>query len=174
MRGSLPNGAWVAVHVCSNMERHVLVSLTERNYESFLPTYKTKRKWCDRTVELELPLFRGYLFCRWDNENRHPILKVPGVIRIVGFGKMAACVDEDEIAALQRIVNSDVAAMPWKFVRAGDRVRLTCGALCGLEGVFVRASSNHYIVVNVTLMNRAVAAKVHPSQIAPCVGVLNV
>lgn len=167
MRASVLDGAWVAVHVCSNMERHVSVSLKDRNYESFLPTYKTKRRWCDRTVDLELPLFRGYLFCRWSNENRHPIVTVPGVIRIVGFGKIPACLDEDEVAALRRVVNSEVTARPWKFVHEGDRVRLTCGALSGLEGVVVRASSSHYIVVNVTLMNRAVAAKIHPSQIAP-------
>jgi len=170
MKGFLPDGAWVAVHVCSNMERQVSLSLTERDYESFLPTYRARRKWCDRTVDLELPLFRGYLFCRWNNENRYPIVRIPGVIRLVGFGKMPACIDADEIAALQRVVNSEVTSMPWKFVRAGDKVRLTCGVLSGLEGVFVRASSHDYIVVNITLMNRAVAARVDPSQIMPLRG----
>jgi transcription antitermination factor NusG len=170
MRGSPPDGAWVAVQVQSNMERRVFIALKERNYESFLPTYKALRKWCDRTVELELPLFRGYLFCRWLHQFRQPIVQVPGVIRVLGFGKTPACVDEAEIMAVRRIVHSGVLSMPWKFLYAGDRVRLTSGALRGLEGVFAQAVSGTYVIVNVMLLGRAVAVRIHPSQLAPCEG----
>src|SRR2546430_13551223 len=38
--------------------------------ECFLPLYKSIRRWSDRKKELEQPLFPGYLFCRFDFENR--------------------------------------------------------------------------------------------------------
>lgn len=166
MQGFPPDGSWIAIQVKSNMEKKVFMGLKERTYEAFLPTYKVRRRWSNRTVELDLPLFRGYLFCCWVNHNPYPIVQVPGVIRIVGFGKTLACVDETEIAAVRRIVDSGVASMPWKFLRAGDRVKLSSGVLRGIEGFFVRAVNGNYVVVNVTLMGRAVAAKIHPSQIA--------
>lgn len=161
-------GSWVAVHVQSNMEKKVFIGLKERSYEPFLPLYRSQRRRFDRTVELDLPLFRGYVFCRWLHENRHPIVRVPGVVRIVGFGKIPACVHEDEIAAIRRIVDSRVLSMPWKLLRSGQRIKLVNGPLCGLEGLFVRISNADYIVVNLTLLGRSVAAKVHRDQIAAC------
>ncbi|SRR6266481_2345510 len=168
MRGYPPEGAWVAVHVQSNREKKVFLALNERSYESFLPTYRALRRWSDRSAELELPLFRGYLFCRWLNHNPQQIVQVPGVIRVVGFGRMPACVDDSEIAAVRRIVDSKVVSMPWKLLRIGERVKVTSGALSGIEGILVKSSSGSYVIVNVVLLGRAVAAKIHPSQIAAC------
>jgi len=93
-------------------------------------------------------------YLSWLNHSREPIVRVPGVIRIVGFGKIPACIDDSEIAAVRLISDSEVASMPWKFLRAGERVRLTSGALCGLQGIFVKASTGNYIVINITLMQR--------------------
>lgn len=163
----LREGSWIAVQVLSNMEKKVFIGLKERSYEPFLPLYKTRRRWSDRTVELDLPLFQGYLFCRWLHQNRHPIVRVPGVVRIVGFGKKPACVDEAEIEAVRRIVDSGVASRPWRYLCAGDRVKLVNGPLSGLEGIFIQESNGSYMIVNVTMLGRAVAARIHQSQIAP-------
>lgn len=167
--GAFPSeGSWVAVHVQSNMEKSVAFSLGQRGYESFLPTYKVLRTLANRRAELELPLFRGYVFCRWMTNNRQTIVRVPRVIRIVGFGKTPAPIDEAEMAALRRIADSRVISMPWRYLRVGERVRIAGGALSGLEGILVRTASAQYIVVNLTLMGRGVAAKVHASQLVPC------
>jgi transcriptional antiterminator RfaH len=163
-----PEGTWVAVQVQSNMEKKVLVGLKARSYEPLLPTYKALRKWSHRTVEIDLPLFRGYVFCRWICDARQSIVRVPGVVRLVGFGGIPACIDEDEIQAVRRIVDSGVVSLPWNFLQPGDRVRLVSGALSGIEGIFVGFGSAHYVVVNVTMLGRAVAAKIHSSDIAPC------
>jgi transcription antitermination factor NusG len=161
-------GSWVAIHVQSNREKQVFMGLKDRNYEPFLPLYKARSIRFKRTVELDLPLFPGYLFCRWLNRNRHLIVQIPGVIRTLAFGKIPACVDEKEIIAIRCIVDSGVISMPWKFARSGQRVSLTSGPLCGLEGHFVRVLKVDYLVVNVTLLGRAVAVRVHASQTAPC------
>jgi transcriptional antiterminator RfaH len=162
------DGSWVAVQVQSNMEKKVLVGLKARSYEPLLPTYKALRKWSHRSVEIDLPLFRGYVFCRWISDARQSIIRVPGVVRVVGFGGIPACIDEDEMRAVRRIVDSGVVSQPWSFLQPGDRVRLVSGALSGIEGIFVGVGGAHYVVVNVTMLGRAVAAKIHSSDIAAC------
>ena len=71
---------WYALRVRSNFEWAVNAALAGKDYESFLPTYRTRRRWSDRTKEIDTPLFRGYTFCRFDPLQRLPILTTPGEV----------------------------------------------------------------------------------------------
>ena len=75
---------WYAVRTAAGREKAVSGQLANKGYEQFLPMYRTRRQWSDRVKELELPLFPGYLFCRFDVNSRLPILVTPGVKLIVG------------------------------------------------------------------------------------------
>ena len=68
--------------------------LSGQGYERFLPFYKLRKRWSDRIKEFDAPLFPGYLFCRFNPQNRLPILKTPGVVQIVSFNNIPAAVDE--------------------------------------------------------------------------------
>src|SRR5271166_609877 len=48
---------WYALYVRSNQEKNVAESLNIRGIENFLPCYRSLRRWKDRRVTLELPLF---------------------------------------------------------------------------------------------------------------------
>src|SRR4051794_63429 len=95
---------WFALRTASGREKAVATQLQSKGYEEFLPSYRIKRRWTDRTKELDLPLFPGYLFCRFAFNNRLPILVTPGVKLIVGFGRVPTPVSVAEIEALQRVV----------------------------------------------------------------------
>src|SRR5271157_5027662 len=72
--------SWYAIRVRSKFENAASVVLNGKGYEAFLPTYRSRRSWSDRVKELDLPLFPGYLFCRFDVRDRLlPILTTPGV-----------------------------------------------------------------------------------------------
>ena len=47
---------WYAAYTCANHERRVAQQLAERRFESFLPTYRSVRRWKDRRKELQLAL----------------------------------------------------------------------------------------------------------------------
>jgi len=70
---------WYALQVRSRYEKIVASTLLSKGYEGFLPLYSQRRRWSDRMKELELPLFPGYLFCRFDVNKRLPILVTPGL-----------------------------------------------------------------------------------------------
>ena len=125
--------------------------LTGQGYERFLPFYKLRKRWSDRIKEFDAPLFPGYLFCRFNPQNRLPILKTPGVIQIVSFNNIPAAVDEAEILSIQRLASSGIEHQPCAFLTIGDRVRINAGPLLGLEGILSSIKGNHRLVLSVSL-----------------------
>ena len=159
--------AWYALQVRSRKEQHVSSQIASRGLECLLPTYKSIRKWSDRTKELEQPLFPGYLFCRFDFQERRPLITIPGVLQIVGNGRTAIPVSDDEIAALRLAVSSEIPKQPWPYLEIGQRVRVNYGTLSGLEGILVNVKGNHRVVMSVSLLQRSVAMEVESGWLSP-------
>lgn len=158
---------WFALQVRARQEAGVGEQLKGQGYERFLPFYKVRKRWSDRIKEMEAPLFPGYLFCRFNPHDRLPILKTPGVIQIVGFNKIPAAVDEDEIFSIQRLVASGVQHHPCPFLAVGDRVRISAGPLLGLEGLLTDIKGSHRLVLSVSLLQRSVAVEIDSAFITP-------
>ena len=158
---------WFALVVRSQHEKIVSSALQDKGYEEFLPLYTSKRRWSDRMKQLTLPLFPGYLFCRFDLNHRLPILVTPGVLQVVGAGKVPLPVDESEIAALRSIVNSGLQAEPWPYLKVGQRVRIERGSLEGVEGILTSVKKPFRLVVSVTLLQRSVAVEVDQGWVSP-------
>lgn len=158
---------WFALQVRSRFEKHVATFLDGKGYEWFLPTYRSKRRWSDRTKEVQLPLFPGYLFCRFNPQDRLPILKTPGMISIVGTARVPTAVDDSEIEALRTLVASGLPREPWPYLQVGQRVRIEHGALSGLEGILLHQKGCDRLVLSVTLLQRSVAAEVDRAWVTP-------
>ncbi|MDQ6708172.1 MAG: hypothetical protein M3Z85_19625, partial [Acidobacteriota bacterium] len=79
---------WFALRIRSRFEKTTATILRGKGYEEFSPSYRSKRQWSDRMKEVDLPLFPGYMFCRFNPLDRFPILCTPGVVSIVGIGKI--------------------------------------------------------------------------------------
>jgi len=112
---------WFALQVRVRHELSVADYLGGLGYEWFLPLYRSKKRWSDRIKEVKSPLFPGYLFCRFNQHDRLPILKTPGVVQIVGFNRIPAVVDEIEISALQTLMASGVANQPCPFLKSATK-----------------------------------------------------
>jgi transcription antitermination factor NusG len=158
---------WFALQVRGHYENIVTAHLGGKGYEWFLPLYKSQRRWSDRFKEIERPLFPGYLFCRLNPSNRLPILMIPGVVRIVGFGETLVPIDEPEIAAIQVAVKSGLPSQPWPFLQIGQRVRIEHGPLCGLDGVLLDFRGHCRLVLSVTLLKRSIAVQVDGAWVTP-------
>lgn len=158
---------WFALHVQVGREKHVAALLRNKGYFEFLPLYRARRRWSDRYKDVELALFPGYLFCRFDPLRRLPILTTPGVRHIVGAGKLPLPVSEHEVEAVRRIVSSELSSLPWPFLDVGDMVRVEEGPLAGLEGLLIRIRNRHRLVVSVTLLQRSVAVEIDRAWVRP-------
>lgn len=158
---------WYALHVRSRHEKIVETSLRGKGYKVFSPSYFTKRKRVDRTAEIEVPLFPGYVFCHFNSSKRLPILRIPGVVKVVGRGKNPEPVEDSEIASIRTLSLSGRPVHPWPFLSSGQRVRLQSGPLMGAEGIFLRIKDEHHLIVSITLLQRAVSVVVEKEAAAP-------
>jgi len=155
------NLSWYAIRIQSRLGSVASATLRAKGYEEFLPLYRSQRRWSDRIKELELPLFPGYLFCRFDVSDRlMPILTTPGVIGIVGAGKTPVPIEGEEIGAIRAILCSGLLAQPWPFLRVGSKVYIEGGPLAGVEGMITNMDKVCRLVVSVSLLQRSVAVEI--------------
>jgi transcription antitermination factor NusG len=156
---------WFAVRVRANFEQSVCAALKNKGVEPFLPTYRDRRTWSDRTKIIEVPLFPGYLFCRTHVEDRLPVLTTPGVKEIVGVGKVPAPIPDYEIHAVKSFIEQELDVKPWPFLRVGQPVTIQRGPLAGVEGIVEEFRGNYRVIVSITLLQRSIAAEVDGSWI---------
>jgi transcription termination/antitermination protein NusG len=67
-------------------------------------------------------------------------------------------IPDSEIAAIQKLVGSELPTFPYPYLREGQRVRITDGPLADVEGILVRGNPKKgLLVVSVELLRRSVA-----------------
>jgi transcription antitermination factor NusG len=112
-------------------------------------------------AEVEAPLFPGYVFCRFDLSQRLPILVIPGIVSVVGIGREPAAIPDEEIAAVETVLQSGLNAEPWPYLPEGQRVRIDKGSLGGIEGIVVKSKKGAWrMVVSVTLLQRSLSVEI--------------
>jgi transcription antitermination factor NusG len=152
---------WYALQVQSRLASVASSILRGKGYEEFLPLYSSRRRWSDRVKTIDVPLFPGYLFCRFDPHDRMvPVLTTPGVLGVVGAGKTPLPVADHEIECVRTVIKSGLAAQPWPFLGVGSRIYMEAGPLAGLEGMICNTDKVDRLVVSVTLLQRSVAVEI--------------
>jgi transcription antitermination factor NusG len=159
--------SWFAVQVKTTHEKRVATLFDYKGYEWFVPQYLSRRRWSDRIKEVELPLFPGYVFCRFSPGSRVPILKTPSVLRVVGIGPIPTPIDEREMVALQAATKSGLGISPHPFMQVGQWVRINGGSLYGLEGLIADVRQRDRLILSVTLLQRSVAVEIDSGWVVP-------
>ena len=156
--------SWYAIWTRSNCERLVADQLSAKGFAPFLPEMGARSRRNGKTHVVQVPMFPGYLFIRHAMEKHSyiEILKARGVVRILerGWSQLTPVADE-EVNAIQQLVESGVPVFPHVYFREGDQVRVVEGPLAGMQGVFVRDKPNKgRLVVSVNLLQTSVAVEV--------------
>jgi transcription antitermination factor NusG len=158
---------WYAVQVRVRWESSTTALLSSKGYQTFLPTYKAEKLSRGKSARVSAPLFPGYAFCQFDAAKRLPILVTPGVVTVVGRGRVPVPVEDSEIEAIQRVISSGLQVEPWPYLKIGQRVRIEDGALGGLEGILTGFKGGRRIVVSISLLGRSVALEIDRFRICP-------
>lgn len=159
MRPNNPTDLWYALQIRPGFEKLAAKHLSNKGYKQYLPLYSSRRVWSDRVTGQELPLFPGYLFCRFNILNRLPILVVPGVMSIAGINKIPAAISDEEILSIERVIASGLRCGPWPCV-TGQRVVVERGSLAGIEGTVIRVQSERRLIVSLPLLQRSVCVEI--------------
>ena len=161
--------SWFALRTAPRAESRASFELAQHGIETYLPVCRVKRTWSDRIKIVEEPLFPGYLFGRFQAEDRLRVLQAHGVKQIVSFGNDPAPLSDSEIENLRTLVFAQPVLVSWPYLSVGQRVRIDRGPLAGVEGFVVCAKEGALrIVVSVHLLQRSLSAEIDRD----CVGSL--
>ncbi len=156
----LSNADWFAVQVRVGWEQPTARALSGKGYETLLPTYQSERRTGKRAKIVEVSLFPGYVFCRFDVWKRLPVLVTPGVVSVVSRGRVPIPVDSAEIASVKALVASGAKMEPCPYLEVGQRVRVEATALQGVEGILTGFKGSRRIIVSVSLLQRSIALEI--------------
>ena len=159
--------SWYAIYTRPRHEKRVAEQLTERHLESCLPLCGEVHRWKDRMKEVFLPLFPGYVFVRTGLDNRQQILRLPGVVRFVGFGGTPVPIPESQVEALRHAMRSGIPFERHYYLQVGQYVKVCRGPLQGTAGILVRCKGAHRLVLSIDIIQRSIAVEVEVSEVMP-------
>lgn len=163
------DSAWWALYTRHQHEKAVAEILSAKGFEVFLPLYESMRRWKDRTKQLSLPLFPGYVFVRGELDRRLQIMTTPGVHMILTRGDKLAIIPEAEIQAIRMTVEGPNQIEPHPFLTCGQRVRVKQGPLEGVEGILVRKKNLYRLVLSVDMLARSMAVEIDAADVEPAI-----
>lgn len=159
--------SWYAIWTRSRHEQVVREQIERKHIDAFLPTIPRWSRWKDRKKKIDWPLFPGYCFARFEEEQTLAILKCSGVVSIVSFEGKPATIPEHEINSIRQLVESDLQYDPCPLIQEGMVVEVTHGALKGVVGRLVRKGSHARLVLSVDLIGQAVSVEVDAADVKP-------
>ena len=143
----MDNRHWCALYTRSRHEKSIAAELQKKSVEAFLPLQAIRRKWSDRTVTVEEPLFKSYLFVKTDFLGSREVLKTKGAVTFVNASGYPVPIQESVIGSLKAAVQSGVPLEPFPYIREGDRVYVRAGIFRGMEGFVIRKNDRKCRVV---------------------------
>ena len=140
-RGGHGTPHWYVIHTHPKQEDRAEINLRAGKVETFAPKHKQrfyspKSKGPAYRVK---PLFPGYIFARFDIENRlHDIQFTRGVHSVVRFGDTHVPVDDEIIDIIQSRKTKEGFIMIGEEFEHGDELVVTSGPFKGFTGIFER------------------------------------
>lgn len=147
---------WCVAYTLPRHEKAIAEHLGMESISSYLPLYSEVRLWRQRRIQVELPLFPGYIFIRIFAKDKSRVLSRPGVIRLLTMNGDTAVFPDEEMEMLQSSV-AKWNAKPYPFLVSGKRVRIKSGPFAGLEGTIARRKGKRTLIVTLDLIHSSMS-----------------
>ena len=149
---------WHVLHVIANHEKRVAQHLTIRSVEHYLPLYRTRSHWTDRTVQLERPLFAGYIFVRFAPRDRITVISTPSVLHLLDSpGHIVRC---EELERIRQAIAAGYKLLPHPWLKVGTKVRVRGGAFDGVNGVVAELRRQCKVVIELAAIRQCFSLEV--------------
>ena len=149
---------WYAAWCKPGSEGVAEANLARQGFKVYLPRVLVRRRRRQAWAEVVEALFPRYLFVRVDPAARStaPIRSTRGVVGLLRFGAEAAVVPDAVIDEILRHEDSaaGMRVTPTRSLHTGDAVRVTGGALCGVEAVYAQQDGDSRVFVLIELLGK--------------------
>jgi transcription antitermination factor NusG len=149
---------WMVLHVKPRREKKMGEYCAWLGLEYYLPMRHMPRVYQRRKIDVEKPLFPGYVFVDCPEPQRNEVLMsnfVANVLDVVDQRKLL-----HELDQIRKALAVDPALGATNAFTRGKLVRVTRGPFQGLEGIIQVVKAGARVVLNVELIGRAVALEV--------------
>jgi transcription antitermination factor NusG len=150
---------WHVLQVVANHEKRVAEHLSVRLIEHFLPLYTERSRWTDRSVQLERPLFTGYVFIRFSPPEKLSVISTPGAIRLLGDSDTQR-VSPVELDRIRESLASGHSLRPRSSVPVGTQVRIRGGVFEGVKGVVTELRQQCKVIIVLTAVQQCFSLEV--------------
>jgi transcription antitermination factor NusG len=159
-------GPWHVLHVIANHEKRVAQHLSVRSVEHYVPLYRTRSQWTDRSVQLERPLFAGYVFVRFSPRERLSVISTPGVLHLLGdsAGSEVSCAELDRI---RQALAGGYTLLPHAWLEVGTKVRVNGGVFDGVNGMVTELRRQCSVIIEVAATRQCFSLEVGIDQVEP-------
>lgn len=137
MSGSEP--LWYILSIKQKQEQSVIKNLNIIGVESYLPLYKKKKKIKKEKTDVVVPLFPGYLFCRFDFDDHYQKIRYTrGVKKVLGNKQSLWIIDNDKVEDIKKREEGGLVIMKQvkENFKPGMKIIVDEGDFDGWEGIF--------------------------------------
>lgn len=162
-------GQWHALWTQSHCEQVVYDQLVQKAFRPFLPQVSVWSRRGGVRRLIQVPMFPGYLFVRHVMDKRAylAVRQTRGLVRVLGerWDRLAVIPDA-EMDSIVTLAASQQPVFPHPYLKEGQHVRITRGALAGVDGILVETRlSRGLLVLSVHLLQRSVAVTVDCTEV---------
>lgn len=166
MKSIVEERPWYVIQTRSRFEKKCTDCLSKNGISVYLPLQKKRSVWSDRIKEVETPLFPGYLFVQFSEDERYSILNTPGVVRFISFGGKYATITTQQIEAVQKAISSDLEVEVVNVVfEPGQQVLITSGPFKDNYARLVRHNGKGKLLLTLDSIGRGILLEIGHNQV---------
>lgn len=124
--------AWYVAHTRPRCEKKVADFCKREGFHVTLPLFKSLKKYPGKVVTFEKPLFPNYVFIRLFPLQRKKVFQSDYVANLLDVPDQKTF--QEQLDAILAALETDYEICVRPHISAGKKVKITTGALRGMEG----------------------------------------
>lgn len=156
---------WVVVHSRPRCEKKVVQVCGQQGWFTYLPLRTKVHRYGGRERTFSSPLFPGYIFCVTPEAGKSFLRQNRYVANLLEVYDQQTLVDQLQQVRRALDTADSVEVMP--YLEKGKTVRVLGGPFKGLEGVVARVKGKTRVIINVDMIQQAVAVEVDAAYVGP-------
>jgi len=155
--------AWYVAHTRPRCEKKLAQYCKRNGLSVTLPCYRSVRKYNQKTVVFEKPLFPGYVFLELLSSQRQTVYQSDFVANLLDVGDQALF--DHQLRDILRRLATDMEVYLSPQIIPGASVRIKSGPLRGLEGQVEQRSGTIFVHLRLDFIGQAAAVKIEASDL---------
>ncbi|MBP5509824.1 MAG: hypothetical protein J6Z49_02780 [Kiritimatiellae bacterium] len=154
---------WKVLYVKPRCEKKMAAFCASYGIPYYLPTSVKTRIVQRRKVNVDLPLFPGYVFAEFPMDSRLKLLQTNLLVRILVPERPFLLARQ--LVMVRKALHADPMLTAEPPLEKGMNVRVIDGPMMGIIGTIERLASKLRVVVNIEMIGQAVAMTVDRNQV---------